>query len=123
MRALQFGDVLNIRLPSQSPQGHEQEGLRPAIVVGLPERAGKTRFPVVFVVPVTSDRGQDWANAAPLLYPRFSAGSGGLRSASIRLLDQLRCVDVRRIVDFRGSLSKEACDGLRGAFQQILDFD
>ncbi len=122
MRALQFGDVLNIRLPSQNPQGHEQEGLRPAIVVGLPERVGKTRFPVIFVVPVTSDRGQDWANAAPLLYPRFPVGSGGLRSASIGLLDQLRCVDVRRVVDFRGSLSKEESDVLRGALQQIFGF-
>jgi mRNA interferase MazF len=122
MRALQFGDVLNIRLPSQNPQGHEQEGLRPAIVVGLPERVGKTRFPVVFVVPVTSDRGQDWAKAVSLLYPRFPAGSGGLRSASIGLLDQLRCVDVRRIVDFRGSLAQEECDVLRGALQQIFGF-
>lgn len=75
MRELQFGDVLNIRLPSQTPQGREQEGLRPAIVVGLPERLGKTRFPVMFVVPVTSDRGQDWANAAPLLYPSYIRGS------------------------------------------------
>jgi mRNA interferase MazF len=33
MRALQFGDVLNIRLPSQNPQGREQEGMHPAIAV------------------------------------------------------------------------------------------
>jgi mRNA interferase MazF len=122
MRALQFGDVLNIRLPSQNPQGREQEGMRPAIVVGLPEQVGKPRFPVIFVVPVTSDRGQDWATVAPLLYLRFPAGSGGLRSASIGLLDQLRCVDVKRIVDFRGSLSPEECERLRQALQQIFGF-
>jgi mRNA interferase MazF len=47
MRALQFGDVLNIRLPSQNLQGHEQEGMRPAIVVGLPEQVGQPQFPEI----------------------------------------------------------------------------
>jgi mRNA interferase MazF len=122
MRALELGDVLNIRLPSQNPQGREQEGMRPAIVVGLPEQVGKPRFPVMFVVPVTSDRGQAWAADSPLLYLRFPAGSGGLRSASIGLLDQLRCVDVRRIVDFRGSLSQEEREHMRQALQRIFGF-
>jgi mRNA interferase MazF len=123
MRSLQFGDVLNVRLPSQDPRGHEQEGFRPAIVVGLPGQVGKLRFPLVLVVPVTTDRGQDWAREAPLLYLRFAAGSGGLRSASIALLDQLRCVDVKRIVDFRGSLSEAETARLRQTLKQIFDLD
>jgi mRNA interferase MazF len=120
MRSLQFGDVINLRLPAQNPQGHEQEGFRPAVVVGLPDRVGKPRFPLVFVVPVTTDRGQTWA--APLLYRRFPAGSGGLRSPSIALLDQLRCIDMGRIVDFRGSLSPAEAAQLRKALKQIFDF-
>lgn len=54
-RAAVPGDVLLIALPSHDPKGHEQEGLRPAIVVGIPR--GPVRYPVVIVVPLTSKSG------------------------------------------------------------------
>jgi mRNA interferase MazF len=53
---LQIGDVIAAKFPSQNPSGREQEGYRPAIVVGLPSRLGRLRFPLVFVVPMTTDR-------------------------------------------------------------------
>ena len=53
---LQIGDVITAKLPSQNPSGREQEGYRPAIVVGLPSRLGRLHFPLVFVVPMTTDR-------------------------------------------------------------------
>ena len=37
-RPLKIGDVVTARFPEQNPQGREQEGYRPAIVVGLPSR-------------------------------------------------------------------------------------
>jgi mRNA interferase MazF len=39
-RSLQFGDIVTVRFPTQNPQGREQEGYRPAIVVGFPNRLG-----------------------------------------------------------------------------------
>jgi mRNA interferase MazF len=44
-------------------------------------------------VPITTDRGQRWANVSPDLYPRLPAGIGGLRKPSIVLLDQVQVLD------------------------------
>ena len=40
-RPLQLGDVITVDLPGHIPGGHEQTGIRPAIVVGLPTLLGK----------------------------------------------------------------------------------
>lgn len=101
------GDVIAIRFPRHDPHGREQEGFRPAIVIGQPEQLGQPRYSVVLVVPLTRDKGQPWVVSSPNLYPRFPAGTAGLRSSSIALLDQVRSVDVTRILNFRGTLSLE----------------
>ena len=106
-RILQIGDVVTAKFPNQLPSGREQEGFRPAIIVGLPSRLGKLRFPLVLVVPMTTDRGQEWAVNSPDLYMQFSAGVAGLKSPSIALLDQMRAIDVSRIVAYRGSLTSD----------------
>ena len=33
---LKCGDVVFVNLPSHNPKGHEQEGRRPAVIVGVP---------------------------------------------------------------------------------------
>ena len=103
-RVLRHGDVVTVAFPEQIPQGREQEGYRPAIIVGVPERIGIPRFRLVVVVPMTTDKGMPWATNAPALYPRFPGGTVGLPSASIALLDQVRSVDVIRIIRYRGTL-------------------
>jgi mRNA interferase MazF len=122
-RVLQVGDVVTVKFPSQVPRGREQEGFRPAIVVGLPSRLGKLRFPLIFVVPMTTDRGQDWVKNSPNLYVRFAAGVAGLKSPSIALLDQVRAVDVSRVVAYRGSLSSQQYGEIAEAFRQIIKSD
>jgi len=52
---LKCGDVVFVNLPSHNPKGHEQEGKRPAVVVGVP--LGDVRYPVVVVVPLTTQFG------------------------------------------------------------------
>jgi mRNA interferase MazF len=89
-RVLQYGDVVTVAFPEQVPQGREQEGYRPAIIVGVPERLGMPRFRLVIVVPITTDRGMPCATNSPALYPRVPAGTASLPSASIVLLDQVR---------------------------------
>jgi mRNA interferase MazF len=44
---------------------------------------------------------------SPELYMQFSAGVAGLKSPSIALLDQVRAIDVSRIVAYRGSLTSQ----------------
>ncbi len=106
-RTFSIGDVVLAKFPEQDPQGREQQGLRLAVVVALPEQIGTPRFPLIVVVPLTTDRGQSWANASPDLYPKLEAGDGGLISASIVLLDQVRALDVNRVLRFWGTLKNE----------------
>jgi mRNA interferase MazF len=117
---LQIGDVVTAKFPSQNPSGREQEGFRPAIVVGIPSRLGKLRFPLVFVVPMTTDRSQEWATNSPDLYVRFSAGVAGLKSPSIALLDQVRAIDISRIVAYRGSLTPQQYIAIAESLQKIM---
>lgn len=118
---LQIGDVITAKFPSQNPSGREQEGYRPAIVVGIPSRLGKLRFPLVLVIPMTTDRGQEWADINPNLYVRFSAGVANLKSPSIALLDQVRAIDVSRIVAYRGSLTPQQYEAIAESLQKIID--
>lgn len=120
---LQIGDVITAKFPSQNPSGREQEGYRPAVVVGLPSRLGRLRFPLVFVVPMTTDRGQEWAAINLHLYIRFAAGVAGLKSPSIALLDQVRAIDISRIVAYRGSLTTQEYAAIAKSLQQIMEPD
>lgn len=119
-RLLQFGDIVTVRFPQQNPQGREQEGYRPAIVVGFPTRLGVPRFQLIVVIPMTTARGQAWAIASPDLYPRFPAGIAELRSASIALLDQVRAIDVNRIVEYRGSLTVDEYAPILSGLQRMI---
>ncbi|MBC7542388.1 MAG: type II toxin-antitoxin system PemK/MazF family toxin [Candidatus Sericytochromatia bacterium] len=62
-----------VRMPTHDPAGHEQQGIRPAVVVGIP--VPPVRYPMVMVVPLTSKTG-GWQTANPTLYPVLQAGSG-----------------------------------------------
>ena len=117
--ALELGDVLTVSIPERVPPGHEQEGVRPAVVVGLPDRLGPGRFPVIAVVPFTSYRGQSWVDAAPERYPRFDAGVAGLRSPSAALLDQLLAVDLQRVRTRRGRLTPEQYEAVKSGLERM----
>jgi mRNA interferase MazF len=120
--SLGIGDVVFALFPGHDPAGHEQEGYRPAVVVGLPERLGAPRFGVLLCVPMATDKGQAWAERAPGLYPRYPAGTGGLRSPSICLLDQTRSLGVERVSRYRGTLSDEDYEPIRGGLGRMLGF-
>jgi mRNA interferase MazF len=52
---------------------------------------------------------------------KLPAGSAGLPSASIVLLDQLRCIDIDRIVNFRGKISPDEANLLKASLKQIFN--
>lgn len=105
-RPLSPKDIVSAVFPDHSPGGHEQQGRRPAVVVGTPDALGPVRFSMVVLVPLTRDRGQDWALANPDLYPRLPAGAGNLPEDSVCLLDQVRAVDAGRLKGHRGRLTE-----------------
>ena len=114
---LAAGDVISALFPMHVPGDHEQQGYRSAVVVGIPERLGIPRFEVLMVVPMTTDRGQEWSERSPALYPRLDKGTANLRSPSICLLDQVRAIGAERVRGYRGTLDAEQYrpihDGLR----------
>jgi len=71
--------------------GHEQAGYRPAIILSDPNMASEMRYPLVAVVPVTR------TELSGTFCIRLPSGSGGLKSDSFALVDQLRSIDIRRI--------------------------
>ncbi len=117
-----IGWVLQVHLGERRPPGHEQEGLRPVVVVGNPELVGHPRFPVLEVVPLTSFRGQEWVKKGNSLYPTLKAGIGGIPKDSVVLLDQIQTVDVARVVAKVGELGKREMDRVHEGLKKILGF-
>lgn len=111
------GDVLVAALPEQVPGGHEQEGTRPVVVVGVPPEPA--RDPVVIVVPLTAHEGP-WADANPVTYPRLGVGAGGLTAKSTVLLDQVRSLDAQRVQEYLGTLSTGDLSRIRSGLRHIL---
>ncbi len=119
-RRLAQGDIVLARFPEHLPSGHEQHGLRPALVVGLPDLLGQPRFPVVLLIPLTTDRRQAWASRSPRLYPTLPAGAGGLPIDSLALLDQTRSLDWERVARYLGTLPAEAYRPIRDGLRALL---
>lgn len=119
-RRLALGDVLLVRLPQQLPPGTEQLGERPAVVVGIPELTGPVRFSMTLIAPLTTDRGQPWAAANQTLYPRLPAGTGGVSTDSLVLLDQVRSLGVRRIVRQIGTVPATAFGPIITGLQRLM---
>jgi mRNA interferase MazF len=103
--------------------GHEQEGYRPAIVVGIPKKLGRPRFDMVLLVPLTTDRNQSWVMASPKLYPRLGEGAGGLPRASVVLLEQARTLDTSRMARYVGKLSGEEYAPIKLGIAQMCELE
>lgn len=117
---LAAGAVFVADFPEHDPSGHEQEGPRPAVLVGLPTNAGRPRFPVLMLAPVTTFRGQAWALGAPGLYPVLGAGAGGLRADSVVLVDQIRALDASRLSRYLGLLTPDDYAPVRTAVRLVF---
>jgi mRNA interferase MazF len=116
-QTLKCGDVVLINLPSHNPKGHEQEGIRPAVIVGVP--SGDVRYPVAIVVPLTTQFG-GWVRKNPNLYPTIQSGTAGLPQKSVALCDQIRAVDTHRVVGYLDSLSAVEFIPIVDGLRQIL---
>jgi mRNA interferase MazF len=117
-----IGWVLRVNLAQRIPPGHEQEGLRPVVVVGLPSLAGQPRYPVFVVVPLTTNRAQGWVRNSPNLYPRIPSGAGGLPKDSVVLLDQVQIIDASRVALKLGELSKTEMVQISRGLKKIMGF-
>lgn len=121
MSDVRIGDVIKVSLPQQNPQGIEQEGFRWAVVVGLPSILGSLRFPILEIVPFSSNKpGYDWARANPAAYPLYPAGTAGLKQDSIALVDQVRALDPSRIARRVGTLTPDQFAPIDRALRRLF---
>ena len=127
--SLKFGDLIWVNFPEQAMAigseekimeiGHEQSGKRPAICIFNPHDLGTPRYELILVAPVTSKVNQYFIES-PLLYPPIPQDPNGLSVTSYVLLDQIRAIDIRRIVNYNNQLSSTQIAFLRACIKKIL---
>lgn len=118
---LQVRAVVLVHFPPQIPSGREQENKRPAVVVALPNVTGATRYSLIVVVPLTTQTGA-WVIQNPTLYPRLQAGMGNLRYDSTVLLNQIRALDIKRVLGYRGILTAEEYQPIEAGLKAMFGF-
>ncbi|MBC7473536.1 MAG: type II toxin-antitoxin system PemK/MazF family toxin [Candidatus Sericytochromatia bacterium] len=118
-RQLKIGDVIEITYPRKVPKGHEQEGRRPAVVIGIPEKVDVTRYPIVITIPLTTNLGN--CSTENKLYIRLNQGEGNLLQESVILTDQIVSVDITRITGLFGILNESTIKSIRNILKQILE--
>ncbi|MEY4529377.1 MAG: hypothetical protein RLZZ156_98 [Deinococcota bacterium] len=117
---LEIGDVIRVLLPLHIPTGHEQEGQRPAVVVGILENTGRSRFPMLLIAPMTTQL-EPWAVQNPVLYPIISSGMSGLTQDSVVLLDQIRAVSLSRLLGFLGTLEQQTTETIKSCLGTVFE--
>jgi mRNA interferase MazF len=95
-----FGYIVVIDFSKHLPQGSEQEGIRPALVLGDTMSIEALSLPKVLVAPITSRMFKP-----SLLRVMLKASRGGLSSDSTILFDQVRHIDQSRVVAITGQLT------------------
>jgi mRNA interferase MazF len=118
-KSINVRDILIVNFPKQSPSGCEQQGKRPAVVVALPRHTGVIRYQVIVVAPMTTQSG-DWVIQNPTLYPCIAAGVANLPLDSIVLLDQMRCLDLKRVLAYQGTLTVEEYQPIANGLKAML---
>jgi mRNA interferase MazF len=94
--------------------GHEQQAIRPCVVVTDTEVLQDQRFPMLCVVPITRTPGEG------ALYPALSPGQSGLRAQSYALVDQVRSLDKRRVTRVFGRISQEEMSTIEEGLRLFL---
>jgi mRNA interferase MazF len=107
------GDVFSARL--DPVEGSEQAGTRPVVVVS--RDSINANSPVVVVVPLTD------ASNVKRFYPSHTTlakGRGGLKMDSIVKTEQIRAIQVSRLVGYYGRLEKESLLRIEDAIKITL---
>lgn len=113
------GVILVAEFPEASPNGREQAGERPAVVVGMPDFVGAPVYPGLILVPFTT-RLDKLIGYPPQLYPQYQPGVAGLTRPSAALVDQVRYVDQARLRTVLGRMTENEFGAIRTALRTML---
>ncbi len=110
---MRAGDIYLVEIPTSG--GHEQQGVRPAIIVQTSENMD--RIPTVIIVPFTT---QSKASNFPFTFVVEPDSTNNLTSISVALVFQLRAVDKKRLKNKLGNLSPDNMQILNQNLKNIL---
>ncbi len=109
------GDIYLVEIPVSG--GHEQQGVRPAIIVQSDENIDK--IPTVLIVPFTTKMK---AASFPFTFIVEPDPNNNLKSTSVALAFQLRAIDKKRLKNKIGALNPEDNETLQRILKNILAF-
>jgi mRNA-degrading endonuclease toxin of MazEF toxin-antitoxin module len=109
---MQDGEIYFVEIPVSG--GHEQAGLRPAIIV---QAAGLETIPTVLIIPLTS---KQKAADFPFTFLIEPDRNNNLDVDSVVLVFQLRAIDKRRIKSKIGKLSRAKLQLLKQMLKDIM---
>jgi mRNA interferase MazF len=110
---MEFGDIYLVEIPASG--GHEQQGVRPAIIVQTSENIEKV--PTILVVPFTT---QFKAANFPFTFVIEPDSTNNLASKSVALVFQLRAIDKKRLKNKLGNLSSKDVQTLKQYLEKTL---
>ena len=113
---MKIGDVYLVEIPGVG--GHEQEGLRPALIVQSEERINE--LPTVLIVPLTS---KTKASIFPFTFLVKPDKLNNLTSSSVALVFQLRAIDKRRLKHKIGKLEKRMILHIKQILKEIMELN
>ncbi|MBI3813862.1 MAG: type II toxin-antitoxin system PemK/MazF family toxin [Nitrospinae bacterium] len=95
--------------------GHEQAGLRPAVIV---QTIASEKLPTVLIVPLTSkQKAADFPFAFIIEPDRLN----NLDTVSVALIFQLRAIDKRRVKNKIGKIGLEKMELLKQSLREIME--
>lgn len=109
---MQKGDIYYVEIPLS--MGHEQAGLRPAIIV---QASGIEKLPTVLIVPLTSKlKAADF----PFTFLIEPDHINNLDVTSVALVFQLRAIDKKRLKNKIGKIGWEKVEILKKILKDIM---
>jgi mRNA interferase MazF len=110
------GDIVLVNLPqTANGAGHEQVGMRPALIVH--DDATSDTLSVIMIVPFTSNLKAQRFPHTILIQP---SGDNGLTVPSVLLVFQLRAIDKQRVTRKIGRLEEELLEKANQAMRDLL---
>ena len=111
---MKAGDIYLVEIPGSN--GHEQQGVRPAIIVQTAVNIDKV--PTVLLVPLTT---KTKAASFPFTFIVEPDLHNNLTSKSVALVFQLRAIDKKRLKNKLGSLSSHDLETLKRILKAIIE--
>ena len=106
------GDIYFVEIPLSG--GHEQAGLRPAIIV---QASGIEKLPTILIIPLTSKlKAMDF----PFTFIIEPDQLNNLEMTSVALVFQLRAIDKHRLKNKIGKINQKKLELLKQSLKEIM---